>query len=631
MFSSVLSSKEQPIRILYGSQGGTAQIFAQQLAEELEESYPDLEVDIEGLHEAAPNEMLAPGKALHIFLVSVTGVGEPPDNGRDFYEWVMGHEASSQKNLEYAIFGLGNQKAHPNHYNVIGLSLDKRLEELGASRVMDIGLGDDGECIEDDFDKWQENFLKVLNGVGAAVEEEEDSPAEATEEETLVAEPTTKTPKKEEDPRVSCPGIAKTEDGTRRVSTKYPTINLKPAVTDVVRGDLFHLQGTPDQFYSNQTGRLDVIDNRLLGANAGETGLHEIRISLRDNHANRLFTYETGDHLMVYPRNSQTIVEAYLGLLDVDPHAIIDVDQHTSYPFPKSITVYETLSHCVDLGAVPSPAFARRILGRNKNLEYKEEIAEPRRTVVDLLLEDRKRLSLEDLLFSMVPMKARYYSIASSSTNNPKELRLTFRPVRYMTTRGMLREGICTSYMSHKGVVSGGNFAQVAASLSPNPQFRLPANPDTPILMVAGGCGVAPIRAFASERIARKGSNYGPGLLYVGFRNPDDDVYQDLFKEALKCGALTEAKIAYSYGCTDPSQYCMNVPDLLKVDGKIVWDHLESGGITYLCGGARTFGAAVEHAMMDILQEHGKMNLDGAVLYLRKLIKEGRLLDDLAD
>ena len=131
--------------------------------------------------------------------------------------------------------------------------------------------------------------------------------------------------------------------------------------------------------------------------------------------------------------------------------------------------------------------------------------------------------------------------------------------------------------------------------------------------------------------MALRAPNFGPGLLYVGFRNPDDLVYKDLFDEAVECGALTEAKIAYSSGCTDPDQYCMNVPDLLKLDSRKVWEHLESGGYTYLCGGARTFGAAVENVLMEIIQEHGKTDLDGAVVYLRNLIEKGQLLEDLAD
>lgn len=39
------------------------------------------------------------------------------------------------------VFGLGNKTYE--HYNEIAIYMDQRLEELGATRVHEIGLGDD--------------------------------------------------------------------------------------------------------------------------------------------------------------------------------------------------------------------------------------------------------------------------------------------------------------------------------------------------------------------------------------------------------------------------------------------------------------------------------------------------------
>lgn len=39
------------------------------------------------------------------------------------------------------VFGLGNKTYE--HYNEIAIYIDQRLEELGATRVYEIGLGDD--------------------------------------------------------------------------------------------------------------------------------------------------------------------------------------------------------------------------------------------------------------------------------------------------------------------------------------------------------------------------------------------------------------------------------------------------------------------------------------------------------
>lgn len=39
------------------------------------------------------------------------------------------------------VFGLGNKTYE--HFNAMGKYVDKRLEQLGAQRIFDLGLGDD--------------------------------------------------------------------------------------------------------------------------------------------------------------------------------------------------------------------------------------------------------------------------------------------------------------------------------------------------------------------------------------------------------------------------------------------------------------------------------------------------------
>lgn len=47
----------------------------------------------------------------------------------------------SNVNLFLQVFGLGNKTYE--HYNEVAIYVDKRLEELGATRVFELGLGDD--------------------------------------------------------------------------------------------------------------------------------------------------------------------------------------------------------------------------------------------------------------------------------------------------------------------------------------------------------------------------------------------------------------------------------------------------------------------------------------------------------
>jgi sulfite reductase alpha subunit-like flavoprotein len=374
------------------------------------------------------------------------------------------------------------------------------------------------------------------------------------------------------------------------------------------------------------------------------SGLHEVTLQLLPSVHHHHQTYETGDHLAVYPRNADVWVEAALAALDYDgnPHAVIqqqETDQ--SYPHPTGITLYETLTHCVDLGALPSPAFSRFLTGR-QHLDYKRDVAAPRRTALDLLLEaPGRKIPLADFLHQSTPMRPRYYSIASSSAAHPDRIVLTYRPVKYVTTRGVLREGVCTSYMTSLRAAAAdpsGRGPTVVGSVRSNPQFRLPetAAGDTPppLLLLAGGCGVAPIRAFLEHLIHNDAlppsqqKGYGPVYLFLGFRNQADQVYQDLVEEAGRRGLLAAQHVRFMTG---PVR-CGRVSDAVLAESDTVYELLaERNASAYVCGGARLFGAAVQSAMQTILQTRGGMDEEAATAHLRQMIQDGRYHEDLSD
>jgi NADPH-ferrihemoprotein reductase len=538
---------------------------------------------------------------------------------------------------------LGNSKAHPNHYNFFGKGLDNKLEALGATRIFELGLGDDGDCLEDDYDTWMEQLLQRVYDESSEEAEEAD-----TEEPVQVPTPGTATATAVvEDPTVTmqpCMG-AKVKGGSRLISAKYDRLMLKPSGNDFSRDHLLDL--TEDTFYMKNTNALPVLSNRPLNSHAGENGMYEMRVSL-ENAPN--VTYETGDHLMVYPQNSEVMVQAYLQQMDVDPHVKIDVpDEETRYPHPKGITLTETLRHCIDLSAVPSPNVARLLTGR-KQIDYKNEIATPRRTVLDLLANAPRKFALEEILNNLPPMKPRYYSIASSSMVHPKEIYLVYRPVTYLTTHGHFRTGVSTSYLKNMMGVQDAcldeyntdavkNCSHVIASVNSNPHFRLPSDRKTPVLFVAGGCGIAPIRAFLEERIHSRfnSDNHNPfseGYLFLGFRSPWDTPYKSLVEKAFQCGAISNLHITFNGQCKEglggmpkslqPHTSCGLVSDAVGDHGEQLYSFFERGGHTYICGGARLFGVAIENEVHALLQKYGNLSEDEASNYLRKMTEDER-------
>lgn len=157
-----LSSK--PIRILYGTQTGTAQVLSMQLEEELQQVM-NRQVETMALDEYFPPDMLEES-FINVILTSVSGAGRAPVNAEEFYDWLTTDADTESQNwsaMHYAVFGLGNQIAFPDTYNVIGKSIDRQLDKFGARRIQDMGFGDDSGCIEDDFDVWKDQFARSIH------------------------------------------------------------------------------------------------------------------------------------------------------------------------------------------------------------------------------------------------------------------------------------------------------------------------------------------------------------------------------------------------------------------------------------------------------------------------------------
>ena len=78
-----------------------------------------------------------------VFVTSTMGQGDPPANVRLFWRFLLRKSlpSDSLSRLAFACFGLGD--SHYQKYNVVAKKLAKRLCNLGARPILDLGLGDD--------------------------------------------------------------------------------------------------------------------------------------------------------------------------------------------------------------------------------------------------------------------------------------------------------------------------------------------------------------------------------------------------------------------------------------------------------------------------------------------------------
>ena len=99
-----------------------------------------------------------------VLVTSTMGQGDPPSNARSFWKFLLRRSlpADSLRSLAFACFGLGD--SHYAKYNVAAKKLHRRLETLGATSLVAVGLGDDQHPAGYDhaLDPWLERLWNAL-------------------------------------------------------------------------------------------------------------------------------------------------------------------------------------------------------------------------------------------------------------------------------------------------------------------------------------------------------------------------------------------------------------------------------------------------------------------------------------
>ena len=239
--------------------------------------------------------------------------------------------------------------------------------------------------------------------------------------------------------------------------------------------------------------------------------------------------------------------------------------------------------------------------------------------IVDMVRFSPAQLDAEALINLLRPLTPRLYSIASSQAEVENEVHVTVGVVRY-DVEGRARAGGASSFLADRVEEEG----EVRIFIEHNDNFRLPANPETPVIMIGPGTGIAPFRAFMQQRAADE----APGKNWLFFGNPhftEDFLYQVEWQRYVKEGVLTRIDLAWSRDQKEK----IYVQDKLREQGAELWRWINDGAHIYVCGDANRMAKDVEQALLEVIAEFGGMDTEAADEFLSELRVERRYQRDV--
>jgi sulfite reductase (NADPH) flavoprotein alpha-component len=240
------------------------------------------------------------------------------------------------------------------------------------------------------------------------------------------------------------------------------------------------------------------------------------------------------------------------------------------------------------------------------------------RQLADVLHDFPVALDAGTFVSALRRLQPRLYSIASSPRAHPGEIHLTVGTVRYRSARAV-RKGVASTFLADRAA-----HVDVPVFVQRSPHFHLPADADTPIVMIGAGTGIAPFRAFLHERRVR--GDAGRHWLFFGEQHAETDFYyRDEIEALARDGSLTRLSLAFSRD-QDARVY---VQHRLLEQGRELWSWLEDGAHVYVCGDAKRMARDVHRALRTVAEEDGGLSEPAAAEYLEALADTGRYHRDV--
>ncbi|MCS5771633.1 NADPH-dependent assimilatory sulfite reductase flavoprotein subunit [Klebsiella variicola subsp. variicola] len=355
--------------------------------------------------------------------------------------------------------------------------------------------------------------------------------------------------------------------------------------------------------------------NQKITGRDSEKDVRHIEIDLGDSG----LRYQPGDALGVWYQNAPQLVKELVELLWLKGDEPVTVDGKT-LPLAEALEWHfeltvNTATIVENYATLTRSESLLPLVGDKAQLQQ-YAAATP---IVDMVRFSPAQLDAEALIGLLRPLTPRLYSIASSQAEVESEVHVTVGVVRY-EIEGRARAGGASSFLADRVEEDG----EVRVFIEHNDNFRLPANPETPVIMIGPGTGIAPFRAFMQQRAA----DGAQGKNWLFFGNPhftEDFLYQVEWQSYVKEGLLTRIDLAWSRD----QQQKVYVQDKLREQGAELWRWINDGAHIYVCGDANRMAKDVEHTLLEVIAEYGAMDAEAADEFLSELRVERRYQRDV--
>lgn len=510
-------------------------------------------------------------------IISSSYEGQPPDNAKKFVSWL--EKLKDPQTLKGVKYSVMGvgNSDWATTFHRIPRLIDDRLRELGATPIADAGFTNVKADLVGPFDDWSEALLKTLSGNSGADVDEKSS----------------------------------IDVSVERVQVAKELGDEKMGVGIVMKND------------------------QLADTSVGLEKKH-LEVRLPEG-----MTYQSGDYLVVQPRNPDEAVQKVMRYFDFDEQNRVRVQGSRKKFLPSEPTSIETfLRDHVELGSPTTKRQLRTISSYAKGDSSKtlvddeicEQMVEKRYTIIDVLIEYGVELPFAVYIDMLLPLTPRQYSISSSplcaGCSETVSLTYDVHSLPALSGHGLF-QGACSTFLGSRKIGD-----RISCFVRPtNVNFRLPGDTETPIMMFAAGTGIAPMRAFLEERaaIAEAGGSrkLGPALLFYGSRDANKDfLYRSELEEWQKLGIVTvygaHSRMPGS-GTTGHPKY---VQDAIWEEREQCSELFRSGGRIYLCGSAAKLGQSCAEVCKKIWMQQTGKDEDAAEEWLQS-VKTDRYIADV--